>query len=378
MPIPVAAVVGASRLGGIVNSIAQTGKNTALSKALESLGVNKKASAVTGGLANASTDFGFAIGGVKQLIAPVMGLGKAALSLANPLTYVNEAFKVAGMGVDLMLTPLKSLNVVAQTVTGILGNVVEAATGLGNSVKPFVDKANPAYSAQFQFASDAMLASIGTSLIPVMQGATSITRAFADVIYSLSPGFTALNKAFFQPLTSTLPQITNACEPVIGAFNRVNGVMSGIIGPTVTKIVDSLRESFEGVMPAVTAFVDGLGITAEVGLRTLAGTIEVLAFAAKAASYPLTMLTKSLGLSFGGSGPKIANSSLNAGVHNVKFGGVEDFYRDVVKGAFQVGAGPKEPFELGTSYLGEIATWLSKFNPADLPKQIAEAIAKAL
>ncbi len=293
-----------------------------------------------GTLTKRLNDAGGTIYSVQAIAGAVKGLGSAFLGAINPLNVFQKGLSaVSGVATSVasVLSPLSYVNAAFETMTGLMASSVQHVTAFGRALKPFTDAANPAVGKFFEAAETDLVASFGRALLPAMGAATAVTRAFADVIFRLSGPTQQLMRAFFDPLAAMLPKIVTAMTPMLDNVGDFISLMAELAGPVMS-----------GVASVVLEVANAFGYL-DRKLR------EVLVY--------LGLATPRGGSAAGG--------SLGAGATNVKFGSVEDFFRDAMKAAFSLGSGSTVSED--TTLLRSIELSLN-----ELPGQLAKEIAKLL
>src|SRR4051794_2244242 len=126
---------------------------------------------------------------ISQGASSIKNMGLAVAGAINPLNLFTAGVHTlagAATGVARVISPLSYLNVAIDTLAKVSAAAVEHVGAMGNAVRPFVDRANPAYSQMHDYAIGDAAGAIGKTLIPVMKASTAIVRAFADVVFRLS------------------------------------------------------------------------------------------------------------------------------------------------------------------------------------------------
>jgi hypothetical protein len=203
----------------------------------------------------------------------------------------------------------------------------DSVTAIGNSVAEFVQLASPVHVQRFVIASEDLTASIGKILIPMMEFATKTTRAFADVIFTLSGPLKRLTEAGF----------------------------------------DQLATVFDAAMDTLTPFIP-----------LLTSWINLMALAMESQAAWMKMIGQLNHLfSFGGAagGGKILKDSTGAAVRPAQFTSVEAYGKAAQQAAFSLGsaADPAEQTSLTVKDIYNLlVSWAGKLE--NLPQSIADAI----
>ena len=330
--------------------------------------------------------------GLGVVTKPLESVNKVLDATAKPLEIVDKHFKkvtdtvskAGNIAADYATKPLQmltqSMNAVngpALKVIGTLGAFRDAVTAVGNAMAQFVQLANPAIVQRFRFAADDLTASIGRGLIPAMNFATKITRAFGDVVFTLSGPFQRLSNSVFKPLGEAADAVLAALSPVVRMFGRLTDLAGAILRPfgamasALFKIVSFGAEgAFAGLEASITPIIEGLtavaiilGRGAEAFNRMVDGAIKRIR-------------------SFLGISPSIAGASTGAAVRNVGLSSVESYQNKAMTTAFSLGTASAEErtakgVEDMVKALDNLPKNIWEYVKA-LPEEIAVALARLL
>lgn len=275
-----------------------------------------------------------------QIGGALEGLAKTLIFLSNPVTAASAAFsftaKVAGdLGATMVkaFSPLEPLNAAFAAFSEVANAAVGTVTALGNTVGQFVQFANPALVKDFESAVRDVMGSIGRGLLPIMTFATATVRAFSDVIFRLSGPFQQLMRAVFDPLQKMIPKILQDFTPLL---NSINGLFRALapIGPIIAELVGAFGNS-------VTTFVEAFRPLLDIFTRFVPVLIQVFKLMAdgiKVISDGVNRFVRSV-LGIKPSTDSVRGEGFGAGTNNVKFGSVEEFFKDAMKASFMLGTG---------------------------------------
>jgi hypothetical protein len=322
--------IGRGMAAGVAADVA------AIGKAFADVGAHAKAGTLDVG------KLGAALGAVKQ------SGGNLAALVTKPLEAVGAAVAAP---IKLVAGALNAIQAPVLAVVGALNQFRSAVTALGEAVSGFVALANPAYVKQFQFAADDLTASIGRALIPVLQFATRMTRAFADVVFTLSAPFARLASAVLKPLGDRLEAIANVAGPFAAAVGAMIDVMAAVLKPIHTLLTALTKIALfpaEATFSLIAKAVEYLTVPTLVLARILgdlADRFSAFVDRALGAARRLLGITPTSGVSVG------------AAVRNVQIGSVEGFQNQALKAAFSMGAG-SSPAERTNTLIDELYNFL--------------------
>jgi hypothetical protein len=312
---------------------------------------------VAGGAATGAGAAG-ATGAQQTLTRLSTTLNSVSFAAAN----TNALFGAVGSSITSLASPLTN-------ATGLLRRMETTITALGYSVGHFVEKANPALFRQFTFAADDLTASIGRGLLPVMQFATRVTRAFADVFFAFAGPINRLLDATLRPLGDYVAQLTNVFGPLARAFGSIVNLVTAVTQPFNTMLLTLARVGAVLAEISFTMLADAL----ELVLAPLEALIRVFGDVVKAIAEfinnGLNRLREFFGLT------DIAGASTGAAVRQTSMGSVEGFQQKAFMAAFMGGAG-EDPARRTATLADLIYQWLTNRVPQLLKEHALELAAK--
>lgn len=283
-------------------------------------------------------------------------LGKASTAAADfatkPLQMVDKGFKLVTDGVskagtvvvdyatkplDLLTKGLNAINAPVLKAVGTLTAFRDAVTAVGNALAQFTQLANPAITQRFRFASDDLTASIGRALLPAMQFATKATRAFADVVFTLSGPFQRLGSAVFKPLGEAADAVLAALSPVVRMFGRLVDLGAALLRPFTALGAALLKFSALGTEGALA----GMEAVFTPMIEGLTAVAIVLGKGADAFGRMVDGAIKRI-RAFLGLPKSIADASAGAAVRNVGLTSVESYQNKAITSAFGLGTASTE------------------------------------
>jgi len=244
-----------------------------------------------------------------------MGLGDAVGGIGDALGPITESLGELG-------AVLGPVGIAIGAVVGAIGLVVGVAETarqtflkLGDAVAGFVGKANHVYVERYQLAQDDLVATIGHSLIPVMEKFTEVTRLAGDIIATITPS------------TESMEEVMSQLDPVL----------------------DDLREAFSELAPVLEVIV-------KVNLLSLAGILKLVAIAVHQVTENwrplLEMLDSALGIK-----PHL-DSGVGASGRNVSIGhDFSEIGRDIAKAAMSTGVQEKTVQQSTNGILKILESW---------------------
>lgn len=296
--------------------------------------------------------------------------------LAGGLNTAAKGAQVATGGLSSLSRGLSGLTSPLSGAIGILGQFRDGITSLGNSVAGFVEKANPAFVKQFQFAADDLTASIGKALIPVMEYATQFTRAFADVLFALAGPVQRLIRAGLEPLTKLLPTLTNAFAPVVSVLGTVIDYVAAFLRPLAGLGAAFTKLALLPLELVGTAFAKALELL--VAPLTVAGRLlgDMVDALNRFIDRGIAQVRRLLGV------PGIAGGSVGASARQAQVGSVESFQTKALTAAFGMGTASADERvattadELYKFVKGALVTAITKDAPAEVARALADILSR--
>lgn len=314
-----------------------------------------------------------AIGSAAATAGSGTGLSAELLALTGSLNTFKQAATSTATPLGALAKGVAALNKPVLDAVRSLSEFQESVNAVGNAVARFVQLANPGVAKQWQWATEDWTASIGQGLMPILQAATKVTRAFADVTFALAGPVQRLGRAF-DPLANLVPKLTDALTPVVRALGSFVDTMAEIVNPLaeitalhLSDLVSQLASSFRTLYETMKPGIDLLAAT----------TINSAKFIAVLSSNPLGQFATGAVGGRGAGGDSITGGSIGATARAAQLGSVESFQSKALSAAFGAsGATPEARTAENTKSIYDLLLKLPdelRKIATDLGKEIAGA-----
>jgi methyl-accepting chemotaxis protein len=278
-------------------------------------------------------------------------------------------------------------------IPDVFGKLKAGIAEVNSQVVSFVSKLNPAFINRWNLAVDDLYATVGRSLVPALQQATSVVRRIGDAFASLDADgkdfvsllltggsafstFGAALEKVLPPLVSIFNSLGKAANAMLSALEPVTTLVTDLAGAVLNQLADSLEaiiplielvgagmkvmgQIFESLyrggmvlVRSVLQPVSGWLDSADTGIRTVIEqvTIYLKAFGEVIEEYVLGPLRDMTGAETG-----VAKSSVGAASRSTSVGDQMSFINKSFASAFGASAGVQTEDQKRTALAKQVA-----------------------
>ncbi len=165
--------------------------------------------------------------GTNDAAGAISGLDKVLKEFAASVTVFSGAMQ-------------KTVQTAFLPLTTALGTFEVACSKTIQTLKGFVEKANPAAAFQFNRALDDLAGTMGQILTPILNAVTGYIREQADVLQGMRTALAPVIEAFSSIVTELSKTILPTAELLLPTFQSMGFVIKEVVVPAIKLAVEAL------------------------------------------------------------------------------------------------------------------------------------------